>query len=414
MDFSLTPDQKLLIKAVREFCEKYVDPIWVKMDEEKLFNIELIQKLAEMGIYGGVLSEDFGGSGATFTDIGLAMEEISSHDPSLVVSGAIGLSNSWPYILQLYGSDEAKGELLPKITSGKAFLGIASTEAQSGTDLAGIQRVRATKIDDKRWVVEGEKSIVSGGRVIERMPWGGGWFTITRTAPLETRHRGLTDFIVLYKRDGKIVEGIRYSPYTQIGRHAMDTGSLTIERVVIDDIYRVGDVDRGFYVALEGFNLGRLLIAFSLLGGVRWLLKRGLEWIKMRELFGNKLASYQSISFELARFYGELEAVRMLAFKASWLADRLYIRKDPTVKPLDVGVASAMAKVKATKLAVEAAKEVMEWFGGMAYFTELPVFRALLGALAYAQGAEGASKALIDMVARNIVEGRVTFEYEGL
>jgi len=414
MDFSLTPDQKILVKTVREFCEKHVDPLWVKMDMEGRFDVEIVQRLAEIGIYGGVISEEFGGSASTFTDIGLSIEEISSHDPTLVVSGSVGLSNSWPYMLQLYGSDEAKGELLPRITSGKAFLGIASTEAQSGTDLAGLRRVRAMRLDDGSWVIEGEKSIVSGGRIIEQMPWGGGWFTIARTAPLETKHRGLTDFIVLYKRVGTIIDGIRYSPYTQIGRHAMDTGSLAIEKVVVGDGYRIGEVDRGFYIALEGFNLGRLLIAFSLLGGVRWLIMRGLEWIRTRELFGSKLASYQSISFELARIYGELEAARMLALRTSWLADRLYIHRDPTVKPLDIGIASALAKVKATKLAVEAAREVMEWFGGMAYFTELPIYRALLGVLAYAQGAEGASRALIDMVGRNIVEGRVSLEYEGL
>ena len=410
MDFSLTPEQKLLVKTVREFCEKNVDPIWVKMDEEKKMPVEIIEKLAELGIYGGVISEEYGGSASTFTDMVLAIEEISAHDPTLAISAVVGLSNSWPYMVQLYGSDEVKGELLPKITAGEALLGIASTESQSGTDLANIQRMKATKVDEKTWVIEGEKNITSGGVLMERMAWGGGWFTLTRTAPLETKHKGLTDFIVMYRRGKEVTEGIKYSPYKHVGRHALDSGSLVLEGVKVDDSYRVGEVNRGFYIAVEGFNLGRILIGASLLGGVRWLLKQGIEWISTREVLGKTLSSYQGVTFELSKIYEELEATRLLVYKAAWLADKLYIHKDPTVKALEVGIAGATAKIKATKLAMNAAREVMEWFGGMAYFTDMPLFRALLGALAYSQGSEGAPKALRDMVARSVIGGRISID----
>lgn len=410
MDFSLTTEQKLLVNSIREFCVKNIDPNWVKMDDEGRIPIGVVKGLAELGVHGGVLSEEFGGSGMSFLDVALVQEELSSHDPTLVTAGVMGLSNSWPYIVQLYGSDEAKGELLPKITSGEAVLGIASTEAQGGTDLAGIQRVQARRIDGGKWVIEGEKSIVSGGALIDAMPWGGGWFILTRTAPIETRHKGLTNFILYRKRNGEIVRGVNYGRYKHMGRHALDSDILTIERAEVEDKYRVGGVNEGFRVAVEGFNLGRTFIGGSILGGVKWLINQGLQWIKERKLFGQPLASYQGISFELAKIYEELEAARLLVYKAAWLADRYYKYRDPTVKPIDIGVAGATAKTKATEVALKASEEIMQWFGGMAYFTELPIFRALLGAFAYIQGAEGAPKALRDLIARSLVEGRVRIE----
>jgi acyl-CoA dehydrogenase len=409
MDFLLSTEQKLLINSIHEFCLKNIDPNWIKIDDEARFPPEIIKELSRLGVHGGVLSEEFGGSDMSFLDVALVQEELSSHDPTLVTAGVVGLSNSWPYIVQTYGSSEAKGELLPKITSGDAILGIASTEAQGGTDLAGIQRVQARKISEDRWIVEGEKSIVSGGALMDSMPWGGGWFLLSRTAPIETRHKGLTNFIIYRKKDGRIVDGVSYSRYKHMGRHALDSDILNI-KVEVDDKYRVGGVNDGFRVAVEGFNLGRTFIGGSILGGVKWLINQGLQWIRERKIFGQPLSSYQGVSFELAKIYEELEAARLLVYKAAWLADRYYKKKDPTVKPIDIGVAGAAAKTKATEVALRASEEIMQWFGGMAYFTELPVFRALLGAFAYIQGAEGAPKALRDLIARSIVEGRVRIE----
>jgi len=407
MDFSLTKEQQLFIRTIREFCTRYIDPIWEDMDEKGEFSTKLIEELARLGVYGGVLSEEYGGSEMTFLEAVLAVEEISSHDPTLAISAVIGLSNSWTYIIQLYGSDEAKTEILPRITSGEAFIGIASTESQSGTDLAGLRTMKAEKIGNGKWLIDGEKNITSGGLIIKELKWGGGWFTITRTRPIETRHKGLTDFIIYYKKNGKMIKEVEYNPYKHVGRHAFDSGSLIIRKLELDDMYRVGGENEGFRVAVEGFNIGRMIICGSLIGGVKWALKYGLNWIRDRELFGNPLASYQGISFKLAELYEELEAVKLLTYKAAWLADRFYKKGDPTIKALDIGLAASTAKVKATRLAIEAIHEVMEWYGGMAYFRDIPVFRALLGAMAYKQGSEGAAKALHDLIARNIVAGRL-------
>lgn len=410
MDFSLTTEQKLLLNSVHEYCVKNIEPIWVKIDEEARIPPNIIKDLARLGVYGGVLSGEYGGSDMSFLDVALVAEEVSSHEPSLSLGSIVSSwSNCWPFIVQLYGSDEAKGEFLPKITSGEATIGIASTEAQGGSDVAGIYRVQARKINDDKWIISGEKSIVSGGAIMDSMPWGGGWFLIARTAPIETRHKGLTNFILYRKKNGQIVEGISYSRYKHMGRHALESEILTIN-VEVDDRYRVGGVNEGFRIALEGFNLGRTFIGGSILGGVKWLINQGLEWIKSRQLFGKPLSSYQGISFELAKIYEEAEAARLLVYKAAWLADRYYRYKDPTIKPIDIGIAGAAAKTRATEVALKAAQEIMQWFGGMAYFTEMPIFRNLLAIYAFLQGAEGAPKTLRDLIARSIVEGRVRME----
>jgi len=399
MDFELGVNVKIFRDGVAEFCKKWIEPRWVEVDESGEIGLDIVRMLASQGLLGLVLDEEYGGQGGGFFEAAVAGEELAYHAPALSLAVLYLLQNSWTYVVQLYGGGDAKSEVLPRICRGEALIGIASTEAQGGSDVAGV-RLRAERLGEGEWLVTGEKSMVSLPSIIERMEWGGGWVLVTRTGKLEDRHKGITTFLALMKRDGRVDPAIRYRRLTEIARRGLDTSTLTFNGFVIDDKYRVGEVNGGFKVAMEGFNLARCLIGAVTVGCARWLIEQGVSWIKQREAFGRPIASYQAISFRLADHLKELEAARLLCYKAAWTADRYYKKRSPSVSIRDVAVLSAMSKLKCASLAFEIGEDVMKWFGGASYFKELPIFRAWLAAFSYVVGAEGTENMMRLIIAR--------------
>ncbi len=399
MDFEFTPETRLFREKVSEFCAKRIAPKWVEIDESGVIGSDIVELLASQGLLGLVLDEDYGGQGGGFLEATLAAEELAYHAPALSLAVLYLLQNSWTYIVQLYGSEEAKVEVLPRVCRGEALVGIASTEAHGGSDVAGI-RLRAERRQDGCWVLSGEKSMVSLPSIIEKVKWGGGWVLICRTGRLEDRHQSITTFLALMKKDGHVDPAIKYKPWTEFARRGLDTSVVSFTDFVVDDRYRLGEVNKGFRIAMEGFNLARCLIGSVTVGCARWLLEQGISWIKQREVFGRPIASYQAISFKLADHLKELEAARLLSYKAAWAADKYYKQKSSTISLKDIAVLGAMSKLKCASLAFEIGEDVMKWFGGASYFKELPIFRAWLAAFSYVVGAEGTENMMRLIIAR--------------
>jgi acyl-CoA dehydrogenase len=172
MNFEFTEEQRIFRENVAEFCKRWIEPRWIEIDESGRIDPELVRRMASQGLIGLVLDEEYGGQGGGFVEAAIASEEIAYHAPALSLAVLNLLQNSWAYIVQLYGSRDAAAEVLPRVTSGEALVGIASTEAHGGSDVAGI-RLRATRTGDDRWIVSGEKSMVSLPSIIKEMPWGG-------------------------------------------------------------------------------------------------------------------------------------------------------------------------------------------------------------------------------------------------
>ncbi|MEM1943116.1 MAG: acyl-CoA dehydrogenase family protein [Candidatus Caldarchaeum sp.] len=400
MDFRLNAEQSLLRDKISEFCRRVIEPRWLEIDERGEITRDVVEKMAEVGLFGMTIPSEYGGQEGSFLEAAIAGEELAYHGPALSLAVMYLLQCSWGYMVALYGSDEAKHEFLRRIAAGEAAIGIASTEAHGGSDVSSV-KVRADKVDDRSWRISGEKSMVSLPSVIENMPWGGGWFLIARTGDPGLRHRTITDFILLMKRNGVRLEGISYKPWTEFARKGLDTSVLTIDNAVVDDVYRVGPVNGGFKIAMEGFNLARTMIGAICVGCARWLMDRALEWVRARKVFGKPIASYQGVSFKLADFATELEAARLLSYKAAWTADRYY--RDGQGTLADVARVGAMAKLKCASLAVDLGEEVMKIHGGAAYFKETPIYRAWLAAFSYVVGAEGAENILRLIVAREVI-----------
>ncbi|MEZ0319244.1 MAG: acyl-CoA dehydrogenase, partial [Pyrobaculum sp.] len=245
-------------------------------------------------------------------------------------------------------------------------------------------------------------NMVTGVATALNLPYGGGVVAVTRTGRVEDKHRGITVFLALLKRRGRVSPGFTYRDWEEIGRHGLPTGYLTLEGLPVEDFFMLGELNGGFKIAMEGFNLARTIIGAASVGAARWLLDRGLEWIKQRVVFGKPVASYQGVGFKFAELYARLQSAQLAVYKAAWVADRHY-SGDVAFTVHDVATAGAVAKYLAVSLAVETALEVMKWLGGASYFKETNVARSLLGILSYYVGAEGAENIMKLIIARNVI-----------
>ncbi len=400
VDFEFTEDQKLFREAVREFLSKELQPRWPTIDEERRIPTEIIHKMGEQGFFAIPVPEEYGGQGGDFTSAAIAVEEVGYHDPSVAVAVFTLLNNAWPFILYLYGGD-VKQEILPLVGRGRGFFGIASTEPQGGSDVAGL-RTKAEKRDGK-YIVEGEKIFISGVREgLEQLDLGS-WFLIARTGPLEARHKGLSAFAFIGNKNGVKPEGLEYTILDTIGRHAISTGMLTLKGVEVPAENLIGEENRGFYYAMEGFTLARILVAAANIGAARWALERSIEWARGRILFDRPIAAFQGVSFPIAEVAMELEAARLLVYKAAWMADRIYIKKEPGLKPKDLNFYSASAKLKAVETSFRAFEVAMKTYGANSYVKETNIARGFLGVLSYLVGAEGAQNIMKYIIAREVI-----------
>jgi len=401
LDFSFSRDEELFRESIRSFLSKRLSPIWESIDENQLIPIDIIRDLGSQGFFGIPIPEDYGGQGGTFTLAAIAAEEVAYHDPSMATAVYTLLNNAWPYILYLYGKESIRSSILPKVSSGVGFFGIASTEPQGGSDIASLKT--SALRDGDYYRVYGEKIYVSGVReALEQLELGG-WLLIARTGRIEDKHRGLTCFALIGKRDGRIISNLSYTKLNTIGRHGISTGILTLDGVEIHKDYIIGEENRGFYIAMEGFNLARPLVAAANIGAARWALEEVVKWSRERVLFDKPIASFQGVSFPLAELAVELEAARLLVYKTVWLADRIYIRREPGLKPVDLAFYAAASKMKAVETAYKIFETALKTLGALSYTKESKIHRGFLGILSYLVGAEGAQNIMRYIVARELI-----------
>ncbi len=401
MDFRFTEEEEIFKRSVKEFCDKYIAPSWVDLDEKRYFPAELYKKMAELGLFGITIKPEYGGAGGNMVMATIAVEEIAYADPQVAIPVYTLLQNGWPLALQIFGSEEAKSEILPRVVKNEAFFGIATTESQGGSDLAGTKVAAEQK--GNRCVLNGEKMYISGVGELKELPWGGGFWLLARTGSLDKGHKALTAYAFLAKKEGKYIEGYEPTVMDEIGRGGLTTGGFKLTDVETDDKYRIGDVNRGFYLSMEGFNIARILVAAACIGAGRWALDQAIEWFKQRKLFGKHISAFQGVSFRFAELYAQLEAAKYFVYKAAWMADKIYLEKDQTFKPMDLNLPVAMAKLTAPEASIRALEETMKWHGAYAYSKECPLYRAWLGTFSYVIGAEGAQNIMRYIVARETI-----------
>lgn len=395
MDFGWTDEQRLWRRAVRDFAQEEIAPRVREIDTEERIPRDIVKGMADMGLLCPLVGEEYGGAGADWMMATIAAEELGRADISLAVPVLYLVEAAWGFIFYKYGSPELKEEYLPKVTRGEAFLGIATTEPAGGSDILGACRTRAEQ-DGDEWVFNGEKMFISGVR--ESMEWGGIHLMLARTEPdPEAGHKAFTFFAVPVKE----TEGITPTFLDDMGRMGISTGGFALEDVRVPSNHQVGDFNRGFYHAMEGFSAARTLIGATCVGASEAALDMGMDHIRQREAFGRPLASFEGVQFPLADLYTELEGVRLSTYKAAWTMDQMYKHDEATHH--DIALAAAMPKMRAPTLGFEIMNEVADWFGAMAYTKELPIEMGIRGIRSYSIGAEGTPNIMRLIIARELL-----------
>jgi alkylation response protein AidB-like acyl-CoA dehydrogenase len=388
MNFDLSEEQQVLQKTVRDFCAKHVVPNAAAWDKEERFPAEVIPPMAELGLLGMQIPENYGGAGMKFHDYVIALEEVAAADGSLGLTMASHNSLCTGHIF-LAGNDEQKQKYLPRLATGTVLGAWGLTEPGSGSD-AGAASTRAIRREGRtadgaarvEWVLSGTKTFITQGSV------AGVYVVLASTSP-EKRQKGLTAFIIERGtpgfRSGKRIE--------KMGLHASDTTELVLEDVVLGDEQRLGAIDQGFFDTLKILDRGRIGIGAWAVGIGQAAFAAARTYALARVQFGKAIAEFQAVQHMLADMATELEAARLLVWRAAWLQDQ----KQRTTQE------SSIAKYYAGRAATRACNAALQIHGGYGYTREFPVERYLRDAK-LAEIGEGTNEVQKLVIARELLE----------
>ncbi len=398
MDFTLTNEQELIKESLREWCERNIPMERIREMETAGHPLpdDIPKGLGELGVLMGTVPEEDGGSGLDWFTQALVAEEIGYADISAAtVAACMAVMTGWGYTINKYASDKVKKEAVVPALKGQKFIGIAATEPGGGSDVSSHKST--AKKDGDHWILNGEKTFISG--VEEARKWGGGyWVNVnTNNAPDGPPHKNMSAFYVPVDAEGFEPD----EPYRDAGRLALSTSGFRMENVRVPEENLFGEVGRGFYYTMEGFDNARILIAAGNVGTVQRILDDGMEYIKEREAFGRPIAKFEGIQFELVELYRELEELRLLVYKTAWMQDQRY--QNNKFKPTEVAKWISMCKWKGAELAVKAADRAMHWLGAAGYSDEYPFEMAWRGNMSYSVGAEGAKNIQKLVVGRELL-----------
>jgi len=355
MDFGLSDDHRLLRATVREFAEQEIAPVAEELDRTKSFPYEIVRRLGELDLMGIPFPEEYGGAGGDSLAYALAVEELARVDSSVAITLCAHTSLGTQPIY-LFGSSEQKRDWLPALCRGERLGAFGLTEPEAGSD-AGNTKTRAV-LHDGEWVINGAKQfITNAGTEIS------GVVVITAvTSPgADGRPKEISNLLVPNGAPG-YEPG---EPYRKMGWNASDTRPLTFTdcRVPAENI--VGARGAGLRQFLRVLDIGRIGVAAMGIGLAQGALEQALAYAKERRAFGQPISKFQSIQAKLADLSTEVDAARLLVYKAAWLKDT----------GGDFSLTAAQAKLKSGRLAVYAADEAVQIHGGYGYIEEYPVCR---------------------------------------
>jgi acyl-CoA dehydrogenase len=396
VDFAFTEEQELFRNVLREWCLKNLPLEKIReMDSKGEISREILKSMADMGLFIMTAPQEHGGTGADWVTACIAAEELGYADVSIALPVLWLVESSWGFVVDRYCSEEVRNAVIQKAIKGDAFIGIASTESGGGSDVTAFKST-ARKEDDN-WVLNGEKVYISGTEEAKKL--GGGYFVVARTssAPPDAMHRGMTGFYLPMDARGVEVN----KRFDDMGRMAISTGGFMMKDVRVPDSYRIGDVDKGFYLTMEGFDNARILIAAVCVGAAQRALDVGIDYIKERKAFGRPIGKFEGIQFELADDWAQLQALRSLVYRTAWMNDKKY--KEGKISPLEVSRMIAACKLIAPHFAFDVYKQAMIWMGAYGYTKECPLEMGLRGIMSYCVGAEGASNIQRIVIARELL-----------
>jgi short/branched chain acyl-CoA dehydrogenase len=349
VDLDLTQEHELVRSTVREFAEQRVAPVAEELDRESRFPYELVAELAELGLMGMTIPEEYGGAGADTVSYAIAVEELTRIDSSVAITVAAHHSlGTLP--IYYYGTEEQKREWLPDLASGKKLAAFGLTEAGAGSD-AGNTRTTA-ELRDGQWVINGSKMFITNA---------GTDVTACVTITASTGNGEISNLVVPNGTPGYEIS----EPMHKLGWRASDTRELSFEDVAVPEGNLLGPRGEGFKQFLEILDGGRISVASMGVGLAQGAYDLAYAYAKEREQFGKPIAKFQAVQFALADMATEIEAGRALVYKAAWLKDqgRPFARE------------AAMAKLYTGLLSNRAANAALQLHGGYGFMEESPISR---------------------------------------
>lgn len=382
MIFELSEEHLAVQQAARDFAQQELKPGVIDRDREMKYPKEQVQKMKEMGFMGMMVSPEYGGGGMDAISNVLVIEELSKIDASCAV--IMSVNNSlvcWG--LEEYCNETQKQKYLTKLATGEWMGAFCLSEPEAGSD-ATHQRTTAVDMGDyyllngtKNWITNGGSSDIH--------------LVMAQTHP-EAKHRGINAFIVEKKWDGVVIG----QKEDKLGIRASDTTSIMYNDVKVPKENRIGEDGFGFKFAMRTIDGGRIGIAAQALGIAGGAYELATAYAKERQAFGKPIAQHQAISFKLADMATEIEAAKMLVYRAAWLKDQ----------KMDYATASAMAKVFASEVAMRHTVEAVQIHGGYGYVKEYHVERLMRDAK-ITQIYEGTSEVQRIVISRSILDGQL-------
>ncbi len=390
IDFSFTEEQELFREAIREWLSKNLSLEQVRENDTKHeLPKSFIKGMGDMGLLLLTLPEEDGGSDADWVTATIAAEEMGYADISVASAVFYLVQASWGYVVNRLASDVVKENYIKKATRGESFIGIGVTEPGGGSDVAGYKT--ELKPDGDGWIVNGEKSYISG--TAEAVEMDGGYF-VSGYNDRSKAHRGMTSFFLPINQEGVEIT----KRFENMGRMAISTGGFKMTDIKVPKEYQLGETNRAFYYTMEGFDAARLLVSSSCIGAAQRCLEIGMDYIKERTAFGQQLAKYQGIQFDLADMAAHSEAIKQLVYKTAWMLDQKY--QHGTFSALECSKYLSMCKYLAPHHALDTFRRVMYWFGAYGYTEECPLEMGLRGVMSYCIGAEGSANIQKIVIAR--------------
>jgi acyl-CoA dehydrogenase len=390
VNFSFSEEQDLFREVIHEWLSKNLSLAHVRENDEKQeLSKKLIKGMGDLGLLLLTIPEEDGGVNADWVTATIAAEELGYADISVAAPVFYLVQASWGFVVNKLASDLIKEKYIRRATKGKGFIGIGVTEPGGGSDVAGFKT--NLKSDSEGWIVNGEKTYISG--TTEATEMDGGYF-VSGFTDRTLGHRGMTAIFMPINYEGvKITKR-----FENLGRMAISTGGFKMTDVNIPKQYQLGETNKGFYHTMEGFDAARVLVSASCIGAAQRAMEIGMDYIKEREVFGQPIAKYQGIQFDLADMTAHHEAIRTLVYKTAWMLDQKY--KYGTFSALEVSKYLSMCKYLAPHHALDIIKRVMLWLGAYGYTKECPLEMGYRGILSYCIGAEGTSNIQKIVIAR--------------
>jgi alkylation response protein AidB-like acyl-CoA dehydrogenase len=379
MNFQLTEEQIAIQQAAREFAQKELLPGVIERDEHQKFPTEQIKKLGELGFLGIMVDPKYGGAGMDTISYVLAMEELSKVDASASV--VVSVNNSlvcWG--LETYANEEQKVKYLTPLASGQVHGAFLLSEPEAGSD-ATSQRTTAEDKGD-HYLLNGTKNWITNGNTAT-------YYLVIAQTDVDKGHKGINAFIVEKAWKGVTVG----NKENKLGIRGSDTHSIMFQDVKIPKENRIGEDGFGFKFAMKVLAGGRIGIAAQALGIASGAYELSLKYAKERKAFGTEIMNHQAIQFKLADMATEIEAARLLIMKAAYLKDQHE----------DYALASSMAKVFASEVAMKTAVEAVQIHGGYGYVKEYHVERLMRDAK-ITQIYEGTSEVQRIVIGRSILK----------